>query len=170
MVDEAGNERVVYFSHPDHSSSPEASVVDEAAPQIEMVTDNPDYEAPELDLENLRIQAEPTQPDDPTGETLVTLEYRIRDNISGVTIASILLRDPQGIEHFFDMHPDDGYLHGSKKFPSRDPTEWAPQTWTLLLPVGSAPGTWGVAEITLQDRANNVKHYDFTEIIHFDVE
>ena len=170
MLDEARNKSVVYFGHPGHVLRPEASVVDEAAPQIEMVTDNPDYEAPELDLEDLSIRAEPTQPDDPNGETLVTLEYRIRDNISGVTIASILLRDPQGIEHFLDMHPDDGYLHGSKKFPSRDPTEWAPQTWTLLLPVGSAPGTWGVAEITLQDRANNVKHYDFTEIIHFDVE
>ena len=169
MRDRAGNEAGFEFRHPEND--PETEVfVDESAPQIELVTGNPDYEPPELDLEDIRISAEPTQPDDPNGETLVTLEYRIRDNISGVANGSVRLRDPQGIEHFFYLHPDDGYLHGSTWFPSRDPTAWAPQTWTLLLPVGSAPGIWGIAEIAVWDRAENLKHYNFTEIIHFDVE
>ena len=169
MRDLAGNGAGFAFRHP--SNDPESeSFVDEASPQIEMVTDNPDYEPPELDLNNISIEAQPTRPDDPNGETLVTLKYRVRDNISGVTIASIYLRDPQGIEHFFYMHPKDGYIHGPTRFPSRDPSTWSDETWTVLLPAGSAPGIWGVAEITVQDRAYNFKRYDFTEIIHFDVE
>ena len=131
------------------------------------MTDNPDYEPPELDLENIQIHAEPTQPEDPNGETLVTLEYRIRDNISGIRSGEVRLRDPQGIEHHFYLGPDDG---GGWKAPPQDPTQWSDQTWTLLLSVGSAPGTWGVVEMAICDRAENFKRYDFTEIIHFDVE
>jgi len=33
---------------------------------------------------------------------------------------------------------------------------------------GYAPGTWGVIEMTLRDRANNFKTYDFTETITFE--
>ena len=169
MRDLAGNGAGFEFRHP--SNDPESEFfVDEAGPQIEMVTDNPDYEPPELDLNNISIEAQPTQPDDPNGETLVTLTYRVRDNISGVTAAYIGLRDPQGVEHFFYMSPKDGYIHGSTWFPSRDPSPWSDETWTVLLPVGSAPGIWGVAEIAVWDRADNFKAYDFTEIIHFDVE
>ena len=169
MSDLAGNKAGFGFRHP--SNDPESELfVDEAGPQIEMVTDNPDYEPPELDLNNISIEAQPTRPDDPNGETLVTLKYRVRDNISGVTNAHIRLRDPQGVEHFFHMYPKVGYFHGSTWFPSRDPAPWSDETWTVLLPAGSAPGIWGVAEIAVWDRANNFKHYDFTEIIHFDVE
>ena len=168
MRDLARNGAGFEFRHP--SNDPESDFfVDEAGPQIEMVTDNPDYEPPELDLNNISIEAQPTRPDDPNGETLVTLKYRVRDNISGVTNAHIRLRDPQGIEHYFHMSPKDGYLHGSTWFPSRDPSPWSDETWTVLLPAGSAPGIWGVAEIEVWDRADNFKHYDFTEIIHFDV-
>ena len=169
MRDLAGNTAGFKFRHPINDPESE-SFVDEAGPQIEIVTDNPDYEPPELDLENINISAVPTRPEAPNGETLVTLEYRIRDNISGIRSAEIYLRDPQGIEHHFYLEPDDGRLRGSEWFPSRDPTEWAPQTWTLLLPVGSVPGTWGVAEMAVCDRAENFKRYNFTEIIHFDVE
>ena len=169
MRDLAGNKAGFEFRHP--SNDPESEFfVDEAGPQIEMVTDNPDHEPPELDLNDISIEAQPTRPDDPNGETLVTLTYRVRDNISGVTAAHIYLRDPQGVEHFFYMHPKVGYVHGSTWFPSRDPSPWSDETWTVLLPAGSAPGIWGVAEIAVWDRANNFKHYDFTEIIHFDVE
>ena len=120
MRDLAGNRAGFEFRHP--SNDPESEVfVDEAGPQIEMVTDNPDYETPELDLNNISIEAQPTRPDDPNGETLVTLKYRVRDNISGVTNAHIRLRDPQGIEHFFHMSPKDGYLRGSTWFPISGP-------------------------------------------------
>ena len=101
MRDGASNMAGFYFGDPGHGLRQEQSIVDEPAPQIELVTNNPDYEPPELDLNNISIQAQPTRPDDPNGETLVTLNYRVRDNISGVTNANIRLRDPQGIEHFF---------------------------------------------------------------------
>ena len=39
-----------------------------------------------------------------------------------------------------------------------------------MLPVGSAPGRWGITELTLIDRAQNFKTYDFTEIVRFDVD
>lgn len=170
MWDRAGNVARVYFGHPGHSLRSEGSVVDEPGQQIALITSNEDLEPPELDLNNISIQAQPTRPDDPNGETLVTLKHRIRDNISGVEILSIRLRDPQGIEHFYYMNPRDGYIHGPDWFPSGDPSQWSDETWTILLPKGSAPGTWGVAEIMLRDRAENVRRYDFTEIVRFDVE
>ena len=170
MRDRAGNQSGIYLGDPNHGLRQEESIIDEVGPQIEMVTENPDNEPPELDLNNISIEAQPTQPDDPNGETLVTLKYRVRDNISGVTNANIYLRDPQGVEHHFYMYPKVGYLHGSTWFPSGDPSLWSDETWTVLLPAGSAPGIWGVAEIAVWDRADNFKHYDFTEIIHFDVE
>ncbi len=174
MKDHAGNMAGFYFGDPGHGLRQEDSIVDEPAPQIELVTDHPDYEPPELDLNNISIQAQPTRPEDPNGETLVTLNYRVRDNISGVYNAYIRLRDPQGIEHFFYMCPKVSYCHesplGTSWFQYGDPSQWSDETWTVLLPVGSAPGIWGVAEIAIWDRADNFKHYNFTEIVHFDVE
>ena len=167
MRDNAGNETGVNFRH---SGSSMENLSDEPAPEIRLTTETPDYEPPELDLNNISIVATPTRPEDPNGETFVTLKYRIRDNISGVTIADIRLRDPQGIEHFSYMDPKDGDIHGSTWFPSEDPSVWSDETWTVLLPAGSAPGIWGIAEIGIRDRANNFKRYDFTEIIHFVVD
>ena len=95
MRDVAGNWARFGFRHP--SKDPESEFfADETGPQIEMVTDNPDYETPELDLNNISIEAQPTRPDDPNGETLVTLKYRVRDNISGVANASYILARPTG--------------------------------------------------------------------------
>ena len=166
MRDRARNQAGVYFRYPGHGLRQEDSIVDEDGPQIELVTDNPDTEPPELDVENISIHAEPTKPDNPDGETLVTLQFRVRDNISGFTTASLYLRDPQGIDHQFYAYATDR----SQLFPSGDPSQWADRTFTVLLPAGSAPGTWGLAEMTVRDRASNFKAYDFTEIIHFDVE
>ncbi len=165
MVDEALNSRGVYFTHPGHGLRPEQSVVDETPRQIELVTSNPDLNPPELDINDIQINAEPTYPDAPNGETLVTITFPVRDNISGYEIAHMMLRDPQGIEHYFYHHAEDR----SRLFPEGDPARWATQTRTVLLPPGSAPGIWGLAEMTIQDRAGNFRRYDFTEIIHFEV-
>ena len=165
MRDRARNTGRVYFGNPGHGLRQEDSIVDEDGPQIELVTDNPDTEPPELDVENISIHAEPTRPDNPDGETLVTLQFSVSDNISGFTAASLFLRDPQGIDHhFYALAPDRSHL-----FPSGDTSQWTNHTFTVLLPAGSAPGTWGLAEMTVRDRARNFKAYDFTEIIHFDV-
>ncbi len=165
MNDEALNAKGVYFTHPGHSLRQEESIVDEPPQQIRLETNNPDLEPPELDVNGIRISAEPTNPDAPNGETLVTITFRVRDNISGYEVASMQLRDPQGIEHY-------GYHYSrnrSRLFPEDDPTNWTTHTRTVLLPPGSAPGIWGLAEMTIEDRAGNFQRYDFTEIIHFEV-
>ena len=38
------------------------------------------------------------------------------------------------------------------------------------LPVGSAPGTWGIYEISLTDFASNTRVYNFVEYEHFEVD
>ena len=120
MRDRARNTGRVYFGNPGHGLRQEDSIVDEDGPQIELVTDNPDTEPPELDVENISIHAEPTRPDNPDGETLVTLQFSVSDNISGFTAASLFLRDPQGIDHhFYALAPDRSHL-----FPSGDTSQW----------------------------------------------
>ena len=42
---------------------------------------------------------------------------------------------------------------------------------TVILPAGSIPGIWGIAEINVRDRARNLERYNFVELVHFfDVE
>ena len=166
MIDRALNRSGTYFRHPGHGLREEDTFVDEDGPQVELITNNPDTQAPEVDLNAIEISAEPTNPNAPNGETLVTLTFRIRDNIAGFTLAYLNLRDPQGIEHgFWVDDPNRGNL-----FPTGDPSQWTTYAWAVILPEGSAPGTWGLANMTVWDRAENFKQYDFTEIIHFDVE
>ncbi|MYC83424.1 MAG: hypothetical protein F4X19_15245 [Acidobacteria bacterium] len=166
MVDLALNRSGTYFRHPRHGLRPEDTVVDEAGQQIELITNNPDTDAPEVDLNAIEISAEPTNPDAPNGETVVTVIFRVRDNISGFVGASLYLRDPQGIDHHYGVDDPNSY----DLFPAGDPSEWTTYTKTIILPPGSAPGTWGLASMTVSDRAQNFRRYDFTEIIHFDVE
>ena len=144
----------------------EEVVVDEVSPEVILVTSNPDTEHPELDLNNIQITAEPTNPSAPNGETKVQITFRVRDNISGYNLASLSLRDPQGIEHNYGVYNDDTW----SLFPTGETSEWQTYTRDILLPVGSPPGTWGLMEMTIYDRANNFKSYDFTEIVHFDIE
>lgn len=165
MIDQALNQRSVYFGNPGHSLRPEEIVVDETSPVIELVTSNPDTQHPELDLNDIQIEATPTNPSAPNGETEVKITFKVKDDISGYRIANLNLRDPQGINHNFWAYNDGTY----SIFPEGDPTQWKTYTRTVILPVGSAPGTWGLSEMTIYDRANNFKGYDFTEIVHFDV-
>ena len=138
----------------------------EAPQRIELVTANPDTEPPEVAINEIDIDAEPTNFERPNGETVVTIRFLVRDNISGYTHTALNLRDPQGVEHFAYAYADDR----SALFPSDDPTRWKRHTFVHILPPGSAPGIWGLAEMTVYDRAENFRQYDFTEIIHFEVE
>ena len=166
MVDIALNRSGTYFRHPGHGLREDQTFVNEDGPQVELITNNPDTQAPEVDLNAIEISAEPTNPAAPNGETLVTLTFRIRDNIAGFTLGYLNLRDPQGIKHGFWVYTN----NRSDLFPTGDPSQWTTHTWTVVLPEGSAPGTWGLANMTVYDRAENFRQYDFTEIIHFDVE
>ncbi len=168
MSDIALNERFVYF-RPGADTTLAANrdrEIDEAAREIQVVTRNPDLDPPELDVANIKIDGDPTRPEDPNGETLVTLKFRVRDNISGFSLANLNLRDPQGIEHFYWVYPPGR----DTLFPADSPSEWSTHEWSVLLPAGSAPGTWGLADMTVQDRAGNFKGHDFTEIVRFEVE
>lgn len=139
---------------------------DEAPATVELVTTNPDIEPPEIDVNRIAVDAVPTNPEAPNGETEVTVSFRHRDNISGVNIAHLWLRDPQGGTHPYWIYPDDR----SDLYPPGDPTEWQDLERVVILPPGSLPGTWGIAEIEVQDRAANAEIYNFVEIIHFEVE
>jgi hypothetical protein len=139
--------------------------LDEPAPSIEIKTPNPDLVGPELDVNRITVKAQPTNTVTPDGETLVTIDYYVRDNASGYGGGSHLkLRDPQGGEHFFWI----GHRNASTRFFDGDPKAWEKYTFETLLPRGSVPGTWGLLQMTLSDKANNLKSYSFLETVRFD--
>ena len=93
------------------------------------------------------------------------ITFRVRDNISGYHRSSLYLRDPNGVEHHY-WHPHrDAY----KIYHQGDPTIWETQFKTVTLPVGSIPGIWGLAQMTVEDKAQNILRSDFTETIRFEV-
>ena len=156
MFDEAKNKGTAIFVG-------DAAV--EAQPTFELETTSPDTKPPELDVNRITVSAEPTVPDAPNGETKVTVSLRHRDDISGLSLSTMVLRDPQGGTHHFHLYPDDRH----KIYPSEDPSRWQVLERVVFLPAGSVPGTWGIAEITLGDRARNSEQYNFVETVYFDV-
>ena len=157
MTDVAGNGGSAIFTGDDATEPPVS---------IDLITTNPDTEPPEIDVNRVRVSAEPTNPNAPNGETEVTVSFPHRDNISGLHIASMYLRDPQGGTHHYHIYPQDGHT----LYPNGDPTEWKVLERIVILPPGSIPGTWGLAEIKAQDRARNIEGYNFVELVHFDVD
>lgn len=110
------------------------------------------------------MSAAPTNPDSPNGETAVTIVFWARDDKSGLGTVNYRLLDPQGRSHSQWHYHDNFYT----RFFEGDPTAWAEYTVNVLLPVGSAPGTWGLQSITLEDKAGNTNPVLFTENIHFE--
>ena len=156
MFDFALNKSMVKFTD---------SEDDEPPVTIEVQTTNPDSLPPVLDVNRITIEASPTHPEAPNGETQVDITFRVKDNISGYAHADIYLRDPQGNTFFF-RHSDKEW---DSIYFSRDPTVYETYHKTIILPVGSAPGVWGLAEMSVTDQANNRQQYDFTEIVRFEV-
>ncbi len=157
MLDIALNLSIVRFTDSD---------IDEAPKTIEIKTKTPDIEPPVLDVNRITIKAEPTIPEAPNGETIVDISFWIKDNISGYTIGSVWLRDPQGIMHHSYHYPEGRSL----MYFNGDPTVYKNYTQRIVLPVGSVPGTWGLAQMDLMDKARNWNVYDFTEIVQFVVD
>ena len=169
MIDEAGNESRNYFATPlgiDSGDFNDGDKIDELAKEVVLQTSNPDITAPELDLNNISINATPTNPDNPNGETIVKFTFRVKDDISGYKLGYYTFRDPQGLTSGYYHYPE----RRSEIFPTAEDIDWYEYTSTVVLPAGSAPGTWGVVELTLRDRALNFKTYNFTEIISFQTE
>ena len=165
MYDIALNMKGVYFTDPGHTLRDEEVVIDEEPATIAVQTTNPDDIPPVLDLNQITIQAEPTNREAPNGETKVDIAFRIKDNISGYSLTDMYLRDPNGVMHFF-RHQDPDF---SKIYFTRDPAVYETYHKTIVLPAGSIPGTWGLAEMKVWDKAENLLHADFTEIVRFEV-
>ena len=144
---------------------------------IYMKTKYPDLKPPVIDLNDIKIQATPTNPSSPNGETLFEMWLWIKDEsdfagkASGFANGSYTLRDPQGLERnysmlqtgesinsFYSIQPDSS-IYGYKRY-----------YFKTLLPVGSPPGLWGVSEINTYDHARNRKYYNFVELVRFDVD
>ncbi|MFH0900716.1 MAG: hypothetical protein V2A73_08825 [Pseudomonadota bacterium] len=165
MVDTAGNRTGQNFSE---------SPADEPLVSIPITTTDADTIAPEvslnddtdLGLHRILVHAEPTNPEAPDGETLVNIQYQARDDKSGVGVVWYRLLDPQGISHHQYHYHDNFYT----MFFDGDPTSWAEYEINVVLPVGSPPGTWGLQELVLTDKAGNRQAYNFVEIVHFVVE
>ena len=164
MFDQAKNTQGVYFTEPGHGLRSEDAAIDEPPQRIELVTDRPDLTLPELDVSRISISARPVRPTAPDGETVVKLTYHVRDEGSGYgdgTGGWYYLRDPQGIDHH----------HYADPYRCKDDAEgWMTCTDEVILPRGSAPGLWGLSEMVLRDKAGNIHRYDFTEIVHVDVD
>ena len=156
MLDIALNGSRVYFTD---------EATDEPPKTIELKTSTPDIEPPVLDVNNITIKAKPTIPEAPNGETIVDITFRIKDNISGYEISRMHFRDPHGVSHHFNHYPE-GY---SGIYFTGDPTLFKKYQKTIVLPVGSVPGTWGLAEMTVYDKAGNALRADFTEIVRFEI-
>ena len=165
MVDIALNAQGVYFTDPGHGLRDEQIIIDEEPATIDVQTTNPDDIPPVLDLNQITIQAEPTNPKEPNGETQVDISFRVKDNISGYRSTNMYLRDPNGVMHFFRHYDSDFY----KVYFTRDPAVYETHYKTVILPVGSIPGTWGIAEMNVFDKAENILRANFTEIIRFEV-
>ena len=165
MQDVALNWRTVYFTASRGHLRPEEVIIDEQPQTIEVTTPNPDITPIDLDLNRITVQAEPTHPEKPNGETVVDITFKVRDNISGYSRTALMLRDPQGVEHHFWHHRND---YWSVYF-GGDPTEWETQSKTIILPAGSIPGIWGLAQMTIEDKAQNILRADFTELLRFEV-
>lgn len=153
--DSARNVKFIYFTE---------SPNDQPIQKVYVETSNPDNIAPEVDLNRITVYAEPTHPNEPDGETLVTINYYARDNKSGLGLVSYILKDPQGLTHFNYHYHRNFYT----KYFAGNPTLWERYTINCVLPKGSAPGIWGLAELSLVDKVQNGKTYNFVETLIFE--
>ena len=127
-----------------------------------------------MDLNSFSIEATPSNPDAPNGETLVEFTLAFQDTsefddfTSGVQHMTYTLRNPLGEEFHYDAWEE---LGGANFFyqvyPPEGANEWQTVTVSTFLPAGSAPGLWGVSAIAIRDRARNVKRYSFVEYVQF---
>lgn len=127
-------------------------------------TKTPDSNPPEIDVNKISVTARPTNPDSPNGETLVTIKFYARDDLSGLGLVSYVLRDPLGTD-FYQYHYHDNFWN--MFFEGSKPSDWKEYTINVTLPVGSAPGIWGLLEIYVQDKAGNFYTYNFLETVIF---
>lgn len=135
-------------------------------PSVTLRTSDPDLDAPQLDLDALEVSARPLRPNAPDGATRVKIVYVARDDKSGLGTVSYKLRDPRGVEHFAYHYHENFY---TSTFVG-DPQAWKTYEIEVLLPAGSAPGTWGISSMVTADKVGHTRYHDFVEILHFEVD
>ena len=156
MKDRALNRGSQYFSdNPRH----------EPIRTISIASRNPDYQKPVLDTERIFIRATPLNPVAPDGSTKVEVVFYAKDNKSGLGTVHYKLVDPLGKVHFnYFQHAN---FH--TRFFQGDPAVYKKYKIKTTLAKGSPPGRWGLMEIVLQDKAGNIRTFNFLETIHFEI-
>lgn len=140
------------------------SPYDEPIKRIHITTPTPDTTHPEVDLNRIFVYAEPTHPEAPDGETIVTVNFYVRDDISGFGPCLYQFLDPQGVYHgdwYYHENFHTGWFEG-------DPTVWNHYQIKHTLPRGSVPGKWGLAQLMVSDKAGNEYTYNFVETLIFE--
>ena len=167
MWDVALNQRIVNFNEDVMVIGADGVIeIDEPPATIEVQTTKPDTLPPVMDVNRITVEASPTHPEAPNGETQVDITFRVKDDISGYARTHMLLRNPQGNTFSF-QHYDKEF---GRIYFSRNPSVYQTYHKTTILPAGSVPGLWGLAEMTVFDKAGNTYRADFTEIVRFEVE
>ena len=144
--------------------------IDDQIQKVTIETKSPDITPPTLDVNRISVDAEPANPEEPNGETFVTVEYYVKDDISGFEKGSITIRDPLGGERGYPIVGPYTYYNGRGEiYFQDDPNVYQKYTAYIVLPEGSFPGVWGVIGISVTDKARNTIYHDFTEITRFEV-
>ena len=169
ITDVASNTRMIWFTDEGETAG-DSVKVDEEPAKITVATNTPDVQPATLDLNRITINAIPTNPDFPDGETIVDISFFIKDNISGYDHSGLHLRDPNGGVYYSIHSGGDDYpqAHNYMYFQG-DPNMFRKYTETVVLPKGSIPGIWGLQEMVVVDKASNRITHDFTEILRFEV-
>jgi hypothetical protein len=177
LLDIAGNDRRVLFDLDTGNTSLFSGKNQRGLrDSVYFKTKYPDYKPPLIDLNRINIRATPTNPDAPNGETLFEMWLWVKDtsdfplHAAGIKHGWYTLRDPQGKEHTVSMQGGFGNKYYSEFLPDSSNFTFKQFYFKTLLPIGSAPGLWGVSSINVFDHAMNIKYYSFTEIIRFDVD
>ena len=143
--------------------------IDDQIQKVTIETKTPDTTPPTLDVNRITVDAKPTNPIDPNGETDVKVTCYIKDDISGFTTGIVVIRDPLGGERRFPHALYSPYRDRVNIYFQGDPNVYRKYTANIVLPEGSFPGVWGVIGISVTDRARNALYHDFTEITRFEV-
>ena len=143
--------------------------IDDQIQKVTIETKTPDTTPPTLDVNRITVDAKPVNPANPNGETLVTVAYYVKDDISGFERGHIAIRDPLGGERRYDIWGLYTYNHTDEIYFQDDPNVSRKYTSSIHLPEGSFPGIWGVIGISVTDKARNNIYHDFTEITRFEV-
>ncbi len=164
----------LYFSDAVNRESAWLPKIDDQVPKVTIETKHPDTAPPTLDVNKITVDAEPANPEDPNGQTFVTVEYYVKDDISGFEKGSIRIRDPLGSERGYPIagpytYSRTRYSPTKEIYFQDDPDVFREYTASIVLPEGSAPGIWGIIGISVTDKAKNTIYHDFTEITRFEV-